>query len=426
MYRHNKYNHILNMKQASIRMWKDSTMSQQILTNVRITTMNPNANSYGLIEGGVIVLDGADIDWVGPHTDLPMQHQNLEQLDMGGRLVTPALIDCHTHLVSGGNRAHEFEMRLNGASYEEVARAGGGIISTVRATRMASEGELLLDALPRVDALIAEGVTLIEVKSGYGLDHDTELRMLRAARRIAVERPIDVRTTFLGAHAVPPEFKDRADEYIDKVCIPTLRAAHAEGLVDAVDGFCEGIAFRPEQIARVFDVAKALGLPMKLHAEQLSNIGGTKLAAEYGAMSADHIEYLDEDGIQAMAKADMVAVVLPGAFYTLRETQTPPVDLLRKHHVPMAVSTDANPGSSPMTSVLLAMNMACTFFRMTPEEALAGVTRNAARALGMTDRGMVAAGQRADLNVWNVAHPAELSYRIGFNPLHTRIFGGKL
>ena len=401
-------------------------MPQKILTNARIATMKPSDESYGLLEDGVIVLDGTNIAWVGPRAELPTQSQNLDGLDLEGRLVTPALIDCHTHLVSGGNRAREFEMRLNGASYEEVARAGGGIISTVRATRLASEDELLLDALPRVDALIAEGVTLIEVKSGYGLDHDTELRMLRAARRIAVERPIEVRTTFLGAHAVPPEFQGKADEYIDEVCIPALRAAHAEGLVDAVDGFCEGIAFQPDQIARVFDVAKALGLPMKLHAEQLSNIGGTKLAAKYGAMSADHIEYLDEDGVKAMAKANMVAVILPGAFYTLRETQTPPIDLLRKHDVPMAVSTDANPGSSPMTSVLLAMNMACTFFRMTPEETLAGVTRNAARALGIADRGMVAAGLRADLNIWNVDHPSELSYRIGFNPLHTRIFGGKL
>ena len=401
-------------------------MPQKILTNARIATMKPNEASYGLLEDGVIVLDGANIAWVGPRAELPKQYQDLDGLDLGGRLVTPALIDCHTHLVSGGNRALEFEMRLNGASYEEVARAGGGIISTVRATRMASEDELLLDALPRVDALIAEGVTLIEVKSGYGLDQDTELRMLRVARRIAVERPIEVRTTFLGAHAVPPKFQGKADEYIDAVCIPALRAAHAEGLVDAVDGFCEGIAFQPDQIARVFEVAKALGLPMKLHAEQLSNIGGTKLAAKYGAMSADHIEYLDEDGVKAMAKANMVAVILPGAFYTLRETQTPPIDLLRKYDVPMAVSTDANPGSSPMTSVLLAMNMACTFFRMTPEETLAGVTRNAARALGIADRGMVAAGLRADLNIWNVDHPSELSYRIGFNPLHTRIFGGKL
>ena len=416
----------MNRKQAKIETWKESIMPKKILTNARIATMEIATDPYGMIEDGVIVLDGANIDWVGPRAELPAQHKELDGLDLEGRLVTPALIDCHTHLVSGGNRAREFEMRLNGATYEEVARAGGGIISTVRATRMASENELLADAMPRVDALIAEGVTLIEVKSGYGLDHDTELRMLRAARRIAIERPIEVRTTFLGAHAVAPEFKNGADEYIDDVCIPALRAAHAEGLVDAVDGFCEGIAFQPDQIARVFDVAKDLGLPMKLHAEQLSNIGGTKLAAEFGAMSADHIEYLDEDGVAAMAKANMVAVILPGAFYTLRETQTPPIDMLRKHNVPMAVSTDANPGSSPMTSILLAMNMACTFFRMTPDEALAGATRNAARALGMTDRGMIAVGQRADLNIWNVEHPAELSYRIGFNPLHTRIFGGKL
>lgn len=401
-------------------------MPKQILMNIRIATMKPDAESYGLIDDGVIAFDGGRIRWVGPETGLPKGFGDATIQDLGGRLVTPALIDCHTHLVSGGNRAREFEMRLNGASYEEIARAGGGIISTVNATRLASEDALLADALPRVDALIAEGVTLIEVKSGYGLDHDTELRMLRVARRIAVERPIDVRTSFLGAHAVPPEYKGRSDAYIDTVCIPTLRAAHAEGLVDAVDGFCEGIAFQPDQIARVFDVAKALGLPVKLHAEQLSNIGGAMLAAEYGALSADHIEYLDEGGIAVMAKAGTAAVILPGAFYTLRETQIPPIDLLRKYKVPMAVSTDANPGSSPMTSVLLAMNMACTFFRMTPEESLAGVTRNAAFALGMTDRGVIAAGQRADLAIWNVRHPAELSYRIGFNPLHARIFGGAL
>jgi imidazolonepropionase len=401
-------------------------MSRQLLTNVRIATMAPGGAPYGLINAGVIAIDEGRIQWVGPETDLPEDYQDAARQDLGGRLVTPALIDCHTHLVSGGNRAREFEMRLNGASYEEIARAGGGIISTVTATRMASEEELLVDALPRVDALIAEGVALIEVKSGYGLDHDTELRMLRVARRIAVERPIEVRTSFLGAHAVPPEYEGRSDEYIDTVCIPALHAAHAEGLVDAVDGFCEGIAFQPDQIARVFDAAKVLGLPVKLHAEQLSNIGGAKLAAGYGALSADHIEYLNEDGIEAMAKSGTAAVILPGAFYTLRETQTPPIDLLRKHNVPMAVSTDANPGSSPMTSVLLAMNMACTFFRMTPEETLAGVTRNAVLALGLTDRGVIAAGQRADLAVWNVQHPAELSYRIGFNPLHVRIFGGIL
>ena len=316
---------------------------------------------------------------------------------MEGRLVTPGLIDCHTHIVHGGDRAVEFEMRLNGASYEEVARAGGGIVSTVTATRNASEEALLADALTRVDVMIAEGVTMLEIKSGYGLDVETELRMLRVARSIAAHRPVRVQTSFLGAHATPPEYKGRDDVYIDEVCIPTLRAAHAEGLVDVVDGFCEGIAFSPEQIARVFDVAKDLSLPVKLHAEQLSNLGGAKLAAQYGARSADHIEYLDEDGVIAMAKAGTVAVILPGAYYTLRETQMPPIDALRKHGVPMALATDCNPGSSPLSSLLLTLNMACTLFRMTPEEALRGVTTHAAQALGMDDCGTIAPGQRADL-----------------------------
>jgi imidazolonepropionase len=320
----------------------------------------------------------------------------------------------------------EFEMRLNGASYEEVARAGGGIISTVKATRTASEDALIEDALPRLDALIAEGACTVEVKSGYGLDIETELRMLRAARRLAILRPIAIKTTFLGAHAVPPEFIGRDDDYITEVCIPALRTAHSEGLVDAVDAFCEGIAFQPAQVARVFDLACELGLPVKIHAEQLSNLGGTAMAARHGALSADHIEYLDEDGVVAMANAGTTAVILPGAFYTLRETQMPPIDILRKHNVPMAIATDANPGSSPMTSILLAMNMASTLFRMTPQEALAGTTRNAARALALTDRGVIAAGMRADLAIWNVQHPAELAYRIGFNPLHSRIFGGQL
>ena len=283
---------------------------------------------------------------------------------------------------------------------------------------------MIKTALPRVDALLAEGVTVLEIKSGYGLDHETELQMLRAARALAQHRPVRIVTSFLGAHAVPIEYQGRADAYIDDVCIPALRAAHAEGLVDAVDGFCEGIAFSPTQIARVFDVARALGLPVKLHAEQLSNLGGAKLAASYGALSADHIEHLDDDGVRAMAQAGTVAVILPGAFYTLRETQMPPIAALREHAVPMALATDCNPGSSPMTSLLLAMNMACTLFRMTPLEALAGVTCNAAAALGLTDCGYIKAGQRADMAVWNVKHPAELAYRIGFNPLHSRIFGG--
>ncbi|HFQ15978.1 MAG TPA: imidazolonepropionase, partial [Rhodobacteraceae bacterium] len=373
---------------------------------------------------GAIVTEADRIVWVGAAGDLPGEYRPLDARDLGGRLVTPALIDCHTHIVFHGNRAQEFEMRLSGASYEEVARAGGGIVSTVRATRAASEAELLADALPRVDALISEGVALIEIKSGYGLERETELRMLRVARRIAKARPIDVRSTFLGAHALPPEYAGRADAYIDEVCIPTLRAAHDEGLVDAVDGFCEGIGFQPPQIRRVFEAARDMGLPVKLHAEQLSNLGGTALACEFGALSSDHLEYLDAAGVEAMAEAGTVAVLLPGAFYTLRETQAPPVDLLRRHGVAMAVATDCNPGSSPMTSLLLAMNMACTLFRLTPAEALAGTTRNAARALGLEGRGTIAAGQRADLAIWDVSHPAELAYRIGFNPLHSRIFAG--
>ncbi|EDQ04069.1 Imidazolonepropionase [Sulfitobacter indolifex] len=395
-----------------------------VFVDLSAATMAACGAPYGLISNAAIaVIDGL-IDWVGPVADLPESYNSLPKASLGGRLVTPGLIDCHTHIVHGGDRAVEFEMRLNGATYEEVARAGGGIASTVKATRAASEAQLLADALLRVDVLIAEGVTAIEVKSGYGLDTDTELRMLRVARAIMDNRPLIVKTTFLGAHATPSEYAGRADAYIDEVCIPTLRAAHTEGLVDAVDGFCEGIAFQPSQIARVFDVARELGLPVKLHAEQLSNLGGAKLAAQYGALSADHIEYLDQDGVIALANAGTTAVILPGAFYTLRETQAPPIDVLRKHGVPMALATDINPGSSPLNSLLLTLNMGCTLFRMTPEEALRGVTQNAARALGLTDMGTIAAGMRADLAVWDIKHPAELAYRIGFNPLHSRIFSG--
>ncbi len=396
-----------------------------VLHSARVATMMDGPAPYGLIEDAAVAVNGDTIAWVGPLANLPEEYAGWSREDLQGRLITPALIDAHTHIVFGGNRAIEFEMRLNGASYEEIARAGGGILSTVNATRNASEDDLVTDALPRVDALLAEGVSCIEIKTGYGLDKDTELRMLRAARRIAQERPVRVRTSFLGAHAVPPEFKGQADKYIDDVCIPTLLAAHTEGLIDAVDGFCEGIAFDPIQIARVFDVAKSSGIPVKLHAEQLSNLGGAKLAASYNALSADHIEYLDEDGVVAMAKAGTVAVLLPGAFYTLHETQLPPIDLLRRHNVPMSLATDCNPGSSPLTSLLLTMNMACTLFRMTPEEALTAVTRNSARALGLSDTGIVMPGLRADMVVWDVDHPAELSYRIGFNPLHKRIFGGR-
>ncbi len=381
--------------------------------------------SYGLVADAAIAVSSGRIHWVGPRRDLPSDHADWPIVDFADRLITPGLIDPHTHAIFGGNRAVEFEMRLNGATYEEIARAGGGILSTVTATRAASMQDLIQEALPRIDALLAEGVTCLEIKSGYGLDQDTELRMLRAAREVAKQRPVRVRTSFLGAHAVPPEFTGRADAYIDTVCIPTLRAAHAEGLVDAVDGFCEGIAFDTVQIARVFDAARDLGLPVKLHAEQLSNLGGTRLAASYGALSADHVEYVDAAGVAAMAEAGTTAVLLPGAFYTLRETQAPPIDLFRKAGVPMALATDCNPGSSPLTSLLLTMNMGCTLFGMTPAEALAGVTRNAARALGLTDAGTIAPGQRADLAVWDVSHPAELAYRIGFNPLHARIFGGE-
>ena len=395
-----------------------------LLTNARIATLADN-DSYGLIEDGAIAIKDALIAWVGARTDVPAAYQALETRDFGGRLVTPALIDCHTHVVFGGNRAAEFELRLNGASYEEVAKAGGGIVSTVAATRDASEEALLADALTRVDAMIAEGVTLIEVKSGYGLDLDSEPKMLRVARAIANARPVDVCTSYLGAHATPPEFQGNPDAYIDDVCIPALRAAHAEGLVDAVDGFCEGIAFDTAQMARVFDVAAELGLPVKLHAEQLSNIGGARLAARHSALSADHLEYANEGDAESLAASGTVAVLLPGAFYTLRETQVPPIQAFRDHHVPMALATDCNPGSSPMTSPLLALNMGSTLFRMTPLEALLGMTAHAAKALGVEDRGRIVPEMRADLCVWDIAHPAELAYRIGFNPLHARIFAGK-
>lgn len=396
-----------------------------IFHGAHLATMASLTAPYGAIEDGAIAVSDGGIAWVGAYADLPDAFAGWPRTDLGGRLVTPGLIDCHTHVVYGGDRAQEFEMRLNGASYEDIARAGGGIIATVKATRSASVEELVEGALPRVDAMIAEGVCTIEVKSGYGLARDAELNMLRAARKIAKLRPVQIATTYLGAHAVPPEYAENADDYIGEVVIPTLHDACAEGLVDAVDGFCEGIAFQPEQIARVFDAAKQLGLPVKLHAEQLSNLGGAKLAASYGALSADHIEYLDDEGVAALALAGSTAVLLPGAFYTLHETQKPPVQALRDHHVPMALATDCNPGSSPLTSLLLAMNMGCTLFRMTPEEALEGVTRNAARALGMKDRGQLAVGQRADMAVWDVKRPAELAYRMGFNPLYKRIYGGQ-
>ncbi|MBA8877485.1 imidazolonepropionase [Phyllobacterium myrsinacearum] len=393
---------------------------RKILSGLRIATLEDTGAPYGLIDAGAIGLEGDHISWVG--TTVPDDWKGVEAQDFGGRLATPALIDCHTHLVFGGNRAREFEMRLEGASYEEIARAGGGIVSSVKSTNGLSEDELVAQSLPRLDTLLAEGISTVEIKSGYGLNIETELKMLRVARRLGTLRPVRIRTSYLAAHAVPPEYRGRADDYIAEVVLPGLEAAHAEGLVDAVDGFCEGIAFSPAQIARVFDKAKALGIPVKLHAEQLSNLGGAKLAASYGALSADHLEYLDEDGANAMAAAGTVAVLLPGAFYALREEQAPPVKALRAAGARIAIATDCNPGTSPLTSLLLTMNMACTLFRLTAEEALAGATREAAHALGLqNDIGTIAAGKCAEIAIWNAAQPAELCYRIGFNPLHQLI-----
>jgi imidazolonepropionase len=388
----------------------------RIWHNARLLTAAP-------IENGIVAADGARIVYAGPAADAP-KFAKAERIDCEGRWITPGLIDCHTHLVYAGDRAREFEMRLAGATYEEIARAGGGILSTVRATRAASEGELVEQSLPRLDALIADGATTVEIKSGYGLSLDDEMNQLHAARALAEQRKVTIVTTFLGAHSLPPEAKDK-DDYIDRVCNEMIPAIARAKLAEAVDAFAETIAFSPEQIARVFEAAKVHGLKVKLHADQLSNSGGAALAAKFGALSADHLEHTDEAGIAALAKAGTVAVLLPGAFYFLRETKLPPVDLLRKHNVPIAIATDCNPGTSPLTSLLLAMNMAATYFRLTVEECLAGVTRNAARALGRDDIGVLEAGKRCDLAIWNIERPAELVYRMGFNPLHARIFGGE-
>lgn len=394
--------------------------------NARLATLNPMLPGLGAIENGVIAVQSGRILYVGAEGNLPFPiNCAAEIIDCGGRWITPGLIDCHTHLVHAGDRANEFEMRLAGATYEEVARAGGGIVSSVRSLRQASEDELVAQTLPRLDALIGEGVTTVEVKSGYGLNLECEAKTLRAARRLGEERDVTVRTTFLGAHAVSPEFKDNKAGYIAKVISEMMPAIVAEGLADAVDGFCEGIAFSADEMRQVFDAAKAHNLPVKLHADQLSNLHGAALAAEYGALSADHLEYTDEAGAEAMAKSDTVAVVLPGAFYFIRETKKPPVDLFRKHGVKMAVATDSNPGTSPLTSLLLTMNMAATLFGMTVEECIAGTTREAARALGLVDEvGTLEPGKRADFAVWNIGRPAELVYRMGFNPLHARIHNG--
>jgi imidazolonepropionase len=397
-------------------------LPREVIGNATLATMT--GGGYGLVPRGAVAIEGGRIRWAGPAADLPSAFAGWPATDAGGRLVTPAPIDCHTHIVHAGHRAREFEMRQSGASYAEIAAAGGGILSTVAATRAADEAALVAQALPRLDALIAEGVATVEVKSGYGLDHDTELRMLSAARALGRLRPVRIRTTFLGAHAVPPEYRGRAGDYLDAVCIPALRAAHAEGLVDAVDAFCEGIAFAPAEVGRLFAEARALGLPVKLHAEQLSHLGGAALAARAGALSADHLEYATEADAAAMAAGGTVAVLLPGAFYTLHERRAPPVAAFRAAGVAMALATDCNPGSSPLASILIAMNMGATLFGLTPAEALAGVTVHAARALGLGDCGTISAGMRADLCLWEAQDPAELAYRIGFNPLARRIFAG--
>ncbi len=394
-----------------------------LLTHATLATLT---DGYGLVADAAVAITGDRIAWTGPMAELPAAFRAWPETDAQGRLVTAGLIDCHTHAVFAGHRAVEFELRLKGASYEEIARAGGGILSTVTATREATEEELLAQALPRIDQLIAGGATTIEVKSGYGLTVADELKMLRVARRIGQSRPVAVRTTHLAAHAIPPEYKGRAPAYIAEVALPSLRTAQAEGLIDAVDAFCEGIAFSVNELRPLFAEARALGLPVKLHAEQLSDLGGAAFAAGCGALSADHLEYLSPAGIAAMAAAGTVAVILPGAFYTLRQTQAPPIAALRAAGVAMAVATDLNPGSSPLASLTLAMNMACTLFRLTPEEALLGVTAHAARALGLPDRGRIAPGLRADLCLWDADHPAELSYRIGATALHKRIYGGRL
>jgi len=397
----------------------------RIWHNARLATMHRDMPDLGVVEDGLIAARDGRIVFAGARADFPSAADAVERTDCEGRWITPGLIDCHTHLVYGGNRAHEFELRLKGASYEEIARAGGGIVSTVAATRHASEADLVASALPRLDALIGEGVTTIEIKSGYGLDTDTEMRQLKAARNLGRSRLVTVRTSFLGAHASPPEEGDK-DRYIDLVCQKMLPAVAQTGLADAVDAFMEGIAFSRAQTARVFAAARARGLPVKLHADQLSNLGGAALAAEFSALSADHLEHTDEAGVAAMARAGTVAVLLPGAFYFIRETQKPPVELLRAHGVSMALATDCNPGSSPLTSLLLAMNMGATLFRMTVAECLLGVTREGARALGiLAETGTLEAGKWCDLAIWDIERPAELVYRIGFNPLHKRVWRGR-
>ena len=396
-----------------------------IWLDARLATLSPDHGRLGVVERAAVATAAGRIAFAGPMAELPAGWDASNRIALDGRWITPGLIDCHTHLVYAGNRAHEFELRLAGASYEDIARAGGGIVSTVKATRAASEDDLVRVSLPRLDCLLAEGVTTVEIKSGYGLERETEMRMLSAARRLARERDVDVVTSFLGAHALPAEANGDKDRYIDEVCemIPAIARGK---LADAVDAFCETIAFSPEQTARVFVAAQAAGLPVKLHADQLSNLHGARLAAEHGALSADHLEYTGEDGVAAMARSGTVAVLLPGAFYVLREKQVPPIASLRRHGVPMAIATDSNPGTSPITSLLLTLNMAATLFGLTVEETIAAVTREAARALGkLGDIGTLERGKWCDLAIWDIERPAELTYRIGFNPLYARVRRGK-
>lgn len=402
-------------------------MSFEIWENARLATMQEGQDAnYGLIEDGALVVEGERLAWVGMRSEMPAQYRHGAVLhDAHLALISPGLIDCHTHLVYGGHRANEFELRLNGASYEDIARAGGGIKSTVQATRLATEAQLFEAASKRLSNLLKEGVTTLEVKSGYGLSLAQEAKCLRVARQLAQHHPVQIKNTFLGAHAVPPEFQDNPDAYIDSV-VAMIEPLKAEGLIDAVDAFCDRIGFTYSQTEKVFKEAQRLNLPVKLHAEQLTDSHGASLAAQYGALSCDHLEWLSEEGAAAMSKAGTVAVLLPGAFYFLRETKLPPIELLRQHQVPMAISTDSNPGSSPCTSILLMLNMACTFMRLTPQEAMAGVTRIAAHALGLKDRGVLSATQRADFVLWDVKHPAELAYAFGSNPCLSTVWGGQV
>ena len=400
--------------------------NQNLIRNAKLVPMSDDQDDFEITNNGAIAIDGEQIVWSGEEKNIPNEYKKYNEYNAKGKLITPGLIDCHTHLVFGGNRSTEFNMRLNGKSYQEIAKAGGGIASTMKATREASFDDLLSSSLVRLDDMIGNGVTTVEIKSGYGLDIETECLMLRVAKRLESLRPIRIKTSFLGSHGIAPEYKNNPENYIKEVCLPALKKANKEGLVDAVDGFCETVALNVEQLKEVFDLAQKLNLPIKLHAEQLSHSGGVKLATSYDAISIDHLEYANEEDAKLMSKSGSLAVILPGAYYTLNETQKPPIELFRKYKVPMAIATDCNPGSSPLTSILLAMNMASTLFKITPLEALSGVTKHAADALSLKDLGQIKPGMIADLAIWNLEHPSEFSYRIGFNALYKRIFGGSI